>query len=176
MNTSDQPTSIPVFRRVLKWSAIVAAAVAVIGGVVGFIFAGWPGLVSALIGAALTLVFAGITVLSVILAARLDTTFFMATILGAWILKFIVFLGVMFAIKDQPFIHDWTLWGSLVAAVVGTLAVDVVCVLTGRMTSVSDTTLDPEKSSTAGGAQQQADSSASGEDSADREHRSGLEP
>lgn len=141
MSTTTEPASIPIFRRVLIWSALVAAIVAVVGGVIGFFVAGVPGLVSALIGAAITLVFAGITVLSVILAARLDTMFFMAVILGAWLLKFVLFLGTLFAIRGQAFIHDWMLWGSLVAAVVGTLAVDVVCVVTARIGHVSDVDL-----------------------------------
>lgn len=141
MTTASEPTSVPVFKRVLKWSAAVALAVAVVGGAIGLIVAGVPGLVSALIAAALTLVFAGITVLSVILAAHLDTMFFLGIILGAWLLKFILFLGTLFAIRDQPFIHDWVLWGSLVAAVIGTLAVDVICVVTGRIGHVSDVQL-----------------------------------
>lgn len=141
--TVTEPTSVPVFRRVLRWSAVVAAAVAVVGGAIGFAVAGLPGFVSALIGAGLALLFAGVTVLSVILAARLDTMYFMAVILGAWLLKFVLVLGVLFAIRGQPFIHDWTLWGSLVAAVVGALVVDVVCVVTARLGYVSDARLDP---------------------------------
>lgn len=143
MSSATEPTSVPVFKRVLKWSAIVALAVAVVGGVIGYLVAGMPGLVSALIGAAMTLVFAAITVLSLILAARLDTMYFMAVILGAWLLKFILFLGTLFAIRGQPFIHDWMLWGSLVAAVIGTLAVDVICVVTARIGHVSDVSLNP---------------------------------
>lgn len=143
MTDVTEPTSVPVFRRVLRWSAVVAAIVAVVGGLIGFFVAGWPGVVSALIGAAITLVFAGITVLSLILAARVDTLYFMAVILGAWLLKFVLFLGVLFAIKGQPFIHDWMLWGSVVAAVIGTLIVDVACVVTARLGHVSDVKLDP---------------------------------
>ncbi|GGA58969.1 hypothetical protein GCM10011490_06180 [Pseudoclavibacter endophyticus] len=141
MSTTNEPSSIPVFRRVLKWSAIVVAAVAVVGGVIGFIVAGAPGVFSALIGAGMTLLFTGITVLTLILAARLDTMYFLGVILAAWLLKFVLFLGTLFAIRDQPFIHDWMLWGSLVVAVVGTLAVDVACVVTARLGNVSDVSL-----------------------------------
>lgn len=150
MSDPTQPTSVPVFRRILVWSAVVAAVVAVVGGGIGVLVAGVPGLVSALIGAAITLLFAGITVLSVILAARLDQMFFMGVILGAWLLKFVLFLGIMFAIKDQPFIHDWMLWASMVTAVVGTLVVDVVCVMAGRMGYVSDVSLSPIEGSRRG--------------------------
>lgn len=143
MSMSQTPTSVPVFKRVLKWSVVVAIAVAVIGGVVGFVLAGAGGVWSALIGAGLTLLFAGITVVSLILAAHLDNVFFMAVILGAWLLKFVIFLGLMLAIKDAAFVHQWTLWGSLVGAVVGTLVVDVVCVVTGRIPNSGDVDLTP---------------------------------
>lgn len=172
MTHATEPTSVPVFKRVLAWSAIVAAAVAVIGGGIGFFAAGVPGLVSALIAAVLTLVFAGITVLSVILAARLDTVFFLGIILGAWLLKFVLFLGTLFAIRDQPFIHDWVLWGSLVAAVVGTLAVDVICVVTGRIGHVSDVDLrvEPSPASAAASAGANASTVAGAADETD-EHK-----
>lgn len=145
MSTNQTPTSVPVFKRVLVWSAVVALAVAVVGGVVGLVVAGVAGLVSALIGAALTLLFAGITVLSLILAANLDNVFFMAVILGAWLLKFVLFLGLLLAVKNASFVHDWMLWGSLVAAVVGTLIVDVVCVVKGRIPNVGDVDLTPRR-------------------------------
>lgn len=138
-----QPSSIPVFRRVLRWSALVAVAVAVIGGIIGLLVGGVPGLVSAVIGAALTLAFAGITVVSVILAARFDPLYFTAIILGAWLLKFVLFLGVLLAIDGRPFIHEWVLWSSMLAGVLGTLAVDVLCVLRGRLANVSDIDLTP---------------------------------
>ena len=161
MSAQTDPTSIPVFKRVLIWSAVVAAGVAVVGGIVGVVVGGVPGLVSALIGAALTLLFAGITVLSLILAARLDQMFFLGVILGAWLLKFILFLGVLFAIKGQPFLHDWMLWGSLVVAVIGTLAVDVICVVTGRIGHVSDVDLTP-KSQVASGSEPDAERGPAG--------------
>ncbi|KAB1657320.1 hypothetical protein F8O01_08755 [Pseudoclavibacter chungangensis] len=143
MSTAQTPTSVPVFRRVLTWSAVVAAGVAVIGGAVGFVVAGFDGMLSALVGAGMTLLFAAITVVSLLLAAHLDNIFFMAVVLGAWLLKFVLFLGIMLAVKDAAFVHQWTLWGSLVAAVVGTLVVDVVCVVRARIPNTGDVDLTP---------------------------------
>ncbi|MGO2749150.1 MAG: hypothetical protein ACTIA6_03770 [Pseudoclavibacter sp.] len=141
MNSSTTPTSVPIFKSILKWSVVVAIAVAVIGGGIGFLAVGVNGLWSALFAAAITLLFTGITVVSVILASHLDQIFFMATILGAWILKFIVFLGALFLIRDLPIVHLFTLWLCLVVAVIATVIVDVVCVVRGRMGNVSDVRL-----------------------------------
>lgn len=141
--TASTPSSVPVFRRVLIWSSIAAGAVALIGGVIGLVTAGVPGLLSALVGAGVTLLFAGITVLSLLVAARLDTIFFMAIILGAWLFKIILVLGILLAIRGAAFVEPWVLWGCMVGGVVATLAVDVICVLRARLSSVSDIDLTP---------------------------------
>ena len=53
------PSSEPVLRSVLKWGGILALGIAVVGAVVGYLVAGWIGVVSALIGAAIAVVFLG---------------------------------------------------------------------------------------------------------------------
>jgi len=141
MTSSNLPSSIPVFRRVLVWSCLVAAAVAVVGGGTGLLVGGMPGLWSAIAAAIMTLVFTGFTVVSLILAVRLNPMFFVMILLVAWALKFIVFLGVIIAIKDAPWVHPVMLFACLVAAVVGTLVVDVVVVLKARMSYASEVRL-----------------------------------
>ena len=44
------PTSNPVLRRALVWGGVLAAIVLVVSGILGLVFAGTEGLVSALIG------------------------------------------------------------------------------------------------------------------------------
>lgn len=133
-----EPSSVPVFRKVLLWSAWVALAVAVVGAIVGYLLIGTNGIWSALVAAAIAFGFAGVTVLVLILAARLDVMWFFGLVLGSWLVKLVVFLLVLMAVKDQPWIHPVVLWACLVAAVIGQLAVDVVCVLRARMPYVSD--------------------------------------
>ena len=65
-----QPTSNPVFRDVLKYGAILALVIAVAGAILGGIFAGWVGIVSAVIGTLMALVFLSITALSILIANR----------------------------------------------------------------------------------------------------------
>lgn len=133
-----EPSSVPVFRKVLLWSAWVALAVAVVGAIVGCLLVGTNGIWSALVAAAIAFGFAGVTVLVLILAARLDVMWFFGLVLGSWLVKLVVFLLVLMAVKEQPWIHPVVLWACLVAAVIGQLAVDVVCVLRARMPYVSD--------------------------------------
>ncbi|MCU1402577.1 MAG: hypothetical protein JWM70_901, partial [Microbacteriaceae bacterium] len=58
-------SAIPVLKRILAWGGILAAVIAVGGSILGFLAAGVPGIVSALIGTAMALIFLGITSLSV---------------------------------------------------------------------------------------------------------------
>lgn len=137
----DQPTSVPIMREVLKWSLVLTAAIAVVGGLIGWFVAGWPGAWSAIVAAVLTLLFTGVTELSIILAARFDPIYFVAVILGAWILKFLVFLGALALVKQLAFTHDWMLWSCMVVAMLGQLAIDVIVVSRSRQGHVSDVRL-----------------------------------
>lgn len=125
-------TTATIMRRVLVWSAWLTLAIAVIGGIVGFFIADWSGVWSALVAAGLTLIFTGLTVVSVILAARFDTFMFLAVIMGMWIVKFIAFIAILALVKQLGFTHDWMLWSTMVAAIVGQLAIDVIVVQRSR--------------------------------------------
>jgi hypothetical protein len=139
-------SAIPVLKRILAWGGILAAVIAVGGSVLGYLAAGGPGVASALIGTAMALVFLGITSLSVVIASKYDMIVFFAIVMGAWLLKFVLFLVLVFILKDQPWIQTTVMFLSLIVAVVGTLVVDVVVIARSRMPYVSDIALpgDPE--------------------------------
>ena len=89
----------PVFRRILVWAALLAVGLAVVGGVVGLLVAGTPGLVGGLLGAVLSVVFLGLTALSVLVALRVSkgqmiSGAFFGIVMGTWLLKFVVFIVV----------------------------------------------------------------------------------
>lgn len=67
-----------LFQRVLTLGSLLTGAIALIGGLAGFLVAGLAGLVSALIGAALTLVFMSLTALSVWFGSKLPLGGFLA--------------------------------------------------------------------------------------------------
>jgi hypothetical protein len=138
---TDQQTfdsAAAVLKRALRLGALVAAAVAVLAGGLGLVFAGVPGLVSGLVGAAFALLFLGVTAVGLIAASRsLDTplgpTVFFAVVLGGWIVKLLLFLVAMLLLRDQPWVQPVVLFLAIVATVIGSLAVDVVVVSKARI-------------------------------------------
>ena len=145
-----QPTSTPVLRDVLKYGLILAGAIAIVGMLLGGLFAGWIGVTSALIGTAMAAVFLSITALSILIANRFIGTdlfvgLFFGIVLGGWILKFVLFLVLAIVLKDQPWINPVVLFLSLIAGVIGSLVVDMIVVFRSRVPYVSDVTLPGEK-------------------------------
>jgi len=144
----QQPTSIPILRRILVYGAFLALGIAVVGAVVGGLVEGSIGVVSALVGTAMAVVFMGITAGSILLANRFAGReaaigAFFGIVMGGWLLKFVVFLVLIVLLHDQPWISPIVLFLSIVAGVIGSLVVDAVVVMKSRMSYVSDVTLPP---------------------------------
>lgn len=143
---ANQPTSIPVLRRILVYGGFLALGIGVVGAIVGGLVAGTPGVVSALVGTVMAVVFMGITAGSILLANRFAGSeaavgAFFAIVLGGWLVKFVVFLVIVVLIKDQPWVNPVVLFLSIIAGVIGSLIVDAIVVMKSRMTYVSDVTL-----------------------------------
>ncbi len=140
-------SAVPVLKRTLRWGGIVALAIGVIGSVFGFIVDGGTGVVSALIGTAIAVVFLGVTAVSIIIATRYDIGVFFGIVMGAWLLKFVVFIVLLLVLRDQPWINTIVLFITSVTAIVGTLVVDMVAIARSRMPYVSDVELPGEQNS-----------------------------
>ena len=148
--TPQQPTSTPVLKDVLKYGLILAGAIAIVGMVLGGVFAGWIGVTSALIGTVMAAVFLGITALSILIANRfigsdLFVGLFFGIVLGGWIVKFVLFIVLAIVLRDQPWINPTVLFLSLIAGVIGSLVVDMIVVFRSRIPYVSDARLPGEK-------------------------------
>jgi hypothetical protein len=125
-----------VLRRALALGALVALAIAVVAAVVGFIVGGGTGLVSGLVGSAFALLFLGVTAVSLLVAGRfqgLGTNAFFAALLAGWLVKFVVFLVAMLALRDQPWIVPGVLFAAIVSTVLASLVVDAVVVSRARI-------------------------------------------
>nr|BFF13650.1 hypothetical protein GCM10025699_49530 [Microbacterium flavescens] len=107
----------------------------------GYLVAGADGLWSALLGTALAVVFAAITAASMLVAIRFELAAFFGIVMGAWLLKLVIFIALLLLVRDQPFVNDVVLFLSLVVSIVGTLAIDALVVVRGRLSHVSDATL-----------------------------------
>ncbi|MFK4836068.1 hypothetical protein ACI3KY_10090 [Microbacterium sp. ZW T2_14] len=149
--SSSPVSSTPILRTVLVWSGTVTAVLAVVGAVVGFLVAGTTGLWSALAGVLVAAVFLGITGASILIANRwygneLYVPIFFGIVMGGWILKFVVFIAILFILRGQPWIEPAVFFVALVVSVLASLAIDVVVMLRMRVPHVSDVELptDPD--------------------------------
>lgn len=135
-----------ILARAIVYGAILTAIIAVVGSVIGYLVADVSGMVSALVGAGLTALFMGFTALSIVLAAKVthnepSSTLFFGIVLGVWLLKFVVFIAILVILRDQPFIEPLVMFFSILAAVIGSLVVDVVAFLGARVPHAGDVAL-----------------------------------
>ncbi|HWS59127.1 MAG TPA: hypothetical protein VN257_11350 [Actinotalea sp.] len=122
-----------VFRRALRDMLVLVAVLAVVGSVVGWLVAGPAGLWAALIGTAITLVFSGTTVLSMLRTSRSSATTTGAVILGAWLAKMFL-LVVVFAVLDGlDFYSREVLVAVVLVGVLGSALLDYRAVVRGRV-------------------------------------------
>lgn len=146
-NAADRtPTSNPVLRKALAWGGVLAAVIAVVGSILGFVFAGTEGLVSALVGTLMAAVFMGITGATILLANRfagsdLFVGAFFGIVLGGWLVKFILFIVLVVVLRGAEWLNPTVLFLSIVAGVLASLVVDVLVVARSRMPYASDVQL-----------------------------------
>jgi magnesium-transporting ATPase (P-type) len=132
------PSSVPVLRNTLIWGFVGAGILAVVGGVVGFMITGGIGALSAVLGAAFAAVFLGVTAASILVAVRFDIVAFFGIVLGAWLLKFVIFIVAAVLLKNQTWVSAPILFLTMIIGVVISLTIDVVVVMKSRMPYVSD--------------------------------------
>jgi hypothetical protein len=135
MNSTDLIT------RALRYGVILTVAILVIGSIVGYLLGGVEGLVSALVGTGVTAVFMGVTTLSFVVAARVaklpeGIVVYYGIILGTFFLKLVIFLILILALRSAPWLNPTIFGFTIIAAVLGTLIVDVLAMQRGRVAYV----------------------------------------
>jgi hypothetical protein len=145
-------SSNPILRATLVWGGIVTGVLAIVGGAIGYLVGGVNGLWAALLGVLIGALFLAITAISILIANRwfgdpLFVPIFFGIVLGGWILKFVVFLVVLLAIRGQGWFDETAgiFFFALVAGVVASLVVDAVVVMRMRVPAVDvDLPTDPD--------------------------------
>ncbi len=144
----SRPTvsSTPVLRTTLLWSALATAVLAIAGAIIGYAVGGSHGLWSALVAVVLAAVFLGLTGASILIANRwygdpLYVPIFFGLVMGAWVVKFVVFIVVLLVLRDQPWLNGTVFFVALVVSVLASLVIDVVVMLRMRIPHVSDVSL-----------------------------------
>ena len=141
-----------VLGKALRLNIFAMLLLAIVGGVAGYFWLGVPGLLSFIIGAVITLIFSGVTIVSIMVAGKFDIALFFGVVLGSWLLKLIIFIVILALIRDQPFIDNVALFIALVVAIAVNLGIDSFAVLSSRMPYVTNLPADSSQAEEDGSA------------------------
>jgi hypothetical protein len=124
-------TYAPILTRALRYGTVLTIVMIVAGGIIGYLVGGSHGLFSALIGAGVTAVFMGFTAASILVAGRVASgpdgiATFYAIVLGTWMLKLVIFVALAIWLRTQSWLDPAVFGFTIIAAVIGSLIVDVV--------------------------------------------------
>jgi hypothetical protein len=122
-----------LFKNVLGQTALLTGLIASLGSMAGFIVEGMNGVVSALIGAGLAFAFGALTVVSMIIGRKLSLAGFFGVVMGGWLIKLIGFALLARSLQGAEFINGPVLFLTLVAAILGSLVIDSIAVLSARI-------------------------------------------
>jgi len=128
----------PLFRRILLQGAVFAVLLAVVGGLVGLLVAGGPGLAGGLVGAVMSVVFLGLTAASVLIALRVSrgqmiSGAFFGIVMGTWLVKFVLFVVVFALLRDRSWLDNRIMAVAIIVGVIGSLVIDVAAVSRARV-------------------------------------------
>ena len=122
-----------LFKNVLGRTALLTGLIASLGSLAGFIVEGINGVVSALIGAGLAFAFGALTVVSMMVGRKLSLAGFFGVVMGGWLIKLIGFALLARSLQGAEFINGPVLFLTLVAAILGSLVIDSIAVLSARI-------------------------------------------
>ncbi|MDK4276473.1 hypothetical protein QPX37_09875 [Corynebacterium accolens] len=135
-NANFDDPRVPLQRAVKKGATALGIftiiSLAVWGGAQGV-----AGLWGVIVGAALGGGFVLFTALSVLFTANSTPSTTIAVVLGGWLIKLIVLIGVLAIIRDMDFYDTWALFLTVVVALIVTLGSEIWAVVTSRVTYVS---------------------------------------
>ena len=131
----DDPKT--VFTKVLKLGSLLILGIAALGSLIGYFSAGISGLMGALVGSSLALIFVSLTALSVLFGGKLNLGGFYAIVLGGWLLKVVLFIAAISIISQIDGLNRIAIFVTLVASVLGSLAVDAYVALKSRIPVVN---------------------------------------
>jgi hypothetical protein len=122
-----------LFKKVLGQTALLTGLIASLGSLAGYFVEGMNGVVSALIGAGLAFAFGALTVASMLIGRKLSLAGFFGVVMGGWLIKLIGFAFLARSLQGAEFINGPVLFLTLVAAILGSLVIDSIAVLSARI-------------------------------------------
>lgn len=134
-----------IFASALRATLIMLVALTVLGVGIGALVAGAPGIWAALLGVAVTLLFSGTTIASMLYTADKGPSTTMAVLLGGWLAKMAVLIIILAILRQLDFYHNVIFAVIVLIGVVGSAALDMRSVVRGREPYVT-TTSTPDES------------------------------
>ena len=125
-----------VFEGVLRALLVSTGVIALVALPGGYLIEGWEGLLGALLGVVVALVFSGTTALSMLLALHRPLTVLAGVVLGAWVGKMIVLVAVLAVLQDMTFYDKTVFVVVLFTAVLVSMVIDVRAVVRARIPNV----------------------------------------
>lgn len=116
-------------RRAVTLGGVALAVLMVVAALVWWLIDGTPGLWGALLGAAIGGVFVLLTAVVVIATARTTPQITAAVLLGTWLLKLVVAIGVVAALRPLEFYSRRAFAVTIIVAMVVVLASETMAVL-----------------------------------------------
>jgi len=127
-----------LFKKAIAYGAFLALAIAVVGSVVSLLTVGMPGVVAALVGAAISTAFSLMTIGSVWFGSKLPLNGFYALVLGGWLIKVVLFGVVLSVLQGVQNFNGPVFFFAIVAGVLGGLGIDSWLVLKARIPTVDN--------------------------------------
>lgn len=139
---ADHPAESPhtaALRKAVRFGVLALAVLAVVGAIVWVLVDGLPGLWGALMGAGIGGAFVLTTAIVVIATARSAPQTTAAVVLGTWLLKLVVAMGLVAALAQFDFYSHTAFGVTIIVALVVVLAGETWAVLKARTPYVEPT-------------------------------------
>jgi len=127
-----------VFRRGLFWSSIAIVVVAAGGCLAGWLVAGYPGLYSALGGAAASAVFGLTTQVAAALTVKRDPLVFVGAVAASSMVKILLVIVAALIAQSIDGLVPPVFGGVLLVGALSALAIDIVIYVKGRIPYVAE--------------------------------------
>lgn len=132
-----------VFRRAVRGVVVLAGVLVVVGGVVGWLVAGPPGLWGGLLGGVVGGLVAGLTPATMLATARSSPTAALGGAVGSWLLAALVLLGAILGLRATGAVDMPVFGGTVVVGLLAAVAIQMRAALSGRVPHVDPGTRPP---------------------------------
>lgn len=127
-------------RRVLIIGGLAFAAALPIAALLGYLVDGLSGLLGAVIGMAIPVVFFSITVVVALVTSRTRVELLGAAVLGSWLIKLVFLIGVLVFLRDATWYNRTILFVSMLIGSAGYLVLEAIVVTRSKVPYVEPVT------------------------------------